>query len=143
MTKILIVASNIHKKLAAEQLAGCEQLIKKSRHDYQVELVEAGTYELPFVINSYHSTKPYDGYIALGLVLKSNPDHYGYILSHIKRCFTEFALRQIPVGNGIISGDSLDSLAAMVASADPCLSAYPSAFRAVDYLIGLKDKLRR
>ena len=70
MTKILIISSNIHKKLAARQLEHCVTVVKKSHHDYQVEIAEVGTYEIPFIINSYHRKHPFDGYIALGLVLK-------------------------------------------------------------------------
>ena len=138
MTRLLIVSSNVHKELASVQREKCVDIVKKSSHDYHVEIVEAGTYELPFVINHYHCNNPFDGYIALGLVLKTNRDHYDYIMSHIKESFTYFALHHIVVGNGIISGDDFDNLASNVASPNPCLSAYPSAFQAVDYLISLQ-----
>ena len=141
MTKILIVSSNIHKKLASEQLEKCLNIVKKSHHDYQVEIVEAGTYEIPFIINSYHHENPFDGYIALGLVLKSNIDHYHYIMSHIQECFTYFSLNNIAVGNGIISGANLEELAVKIDSQDPCLAAYQSAFYAVDYLIKFKQNM--
>jgi 6,7-dimethyl-8-ribityllumazine synthase len=141
MTKILIVSSNIHKQLASAQLEKCLNVVKKSPHDYQVEIVEAGTYEIPFVINSYHRENPFDGYIALGLVLKSNVDHYKCIMSHIKECFTYFTLNNIVVGNGIISGANLDELAIKIESQDLCLSAYQSAFHAVDYLIKFKKNM--
>lgn len=141
MSKILIVSSNIHKTLAAEQLEKCVDLVKKSRHDYQIEIVEAGTYELPFVIKAYHQQNPFDGYIALGCVLRMNAHHYDYIMSHIKTCFTYFALHNIAVGNGIVSGENLEELASHIASQDPCLAAYQSAFHAVDYLITLKKNL--
>ena len=62
MTKILIVSSNVHKKLSAEQLEKCLNIVKKSQHEYQVEIVEAGTYEIPFVISSYHRKNIFDGY---------------------------------------------------------------------------------
>lgn len=141
MTKILIISSNIHKKLAARQLENCLNIVKKSHHDYQVEVAEVGTYEIPFIINSYHRDNPFDGYIALGLVLKTSLDHYDYIMSHIKECFTSFALNHIPVGNGILAGKSLEELAEKIDSPDPCISAYQSAFRAVDSLIELQKKL--
>ena len=141
MTKILIVSSNIHKTLAAKQLEHCLNSVKKSHHEYQVDIAAVGTYEIPFIINSYHRNNPFDGYIALGLVLKKDKDHYDFIMSHIKECFTSFALNHIPVGNGIVSGDSLDELAEKIDSPDPCCSAYQSAFHAVDYLIELQQKL--
>lgn len=141
MSRILIISSNIHQDLAAKQLANCLALVKKSPYEFQTEIVAAGTYEIPFVIQAYHKKKSFDGYIALGLVIKKNPDHYDYIMSHIKTCFTKFALKNIAVGNGIVTGSDRQELAANIDSSDPCLSAYPSAFHAVDYLIQLNERL--
>jgi 6,7-dimethyl-8-ribityllumazine synthase len=141
MTKILIISSNIHKPLATRQLEHCLDIVKQSKHSYQVEIASAGTYEIPFIINSYHRDNPFDGYIALGLILKTNRDHFEYIMHHIQECFTSFALNHIPVGNGIISGGSFEELTEKVDSSDSCNSGYHSAFHAVDYLIGLQKKL--
>lgn len=139
MTKILIISSNIHKELAPKQLANCVELVKKTPHDFQVELLESGIYEIPFVINTWHKKKPFDAYIALGLVLKTNMDHYEYIMSHVRNCLTHFALNNIIVGNGIISGVSSDELASKIDNPDPCISAFPSAVNAVNCLIQLQE----
>lgn len=141
MAKLLIISSNIHKELAPRQLAKCLELVKKTQHDYQIELLESGIYEIPFVINTWHQKSPFDAYIALGLVLKSNMDHYEYITSHVKNCLTHFALNNIVVGNGIISGISTDDLASKIDSPDPCISAYPSAVNAVNCLIKLRNNI--
>lgn len=143
MSRILIISSHIHKDLSARQLAHCETLIKNSNHDYQIEVSPTGTYEIPFIINAYHQKKNFDGYIALGLVIKKNWDHFNFIMSHIKECFTAFALNGIVVGNGIVCGDTLEEIEAKIDSKDPCQSAYGSAFNAVDYLIKLKKDLAR
>lgn len=141
MAKILILSSTIHKELSCKQLSNCLEFVKNTEHDFQVESIGAGTYEIPFVIQAYHNKQLFDGYIALGLILNTNPSHYDYIMSHIKTCFTQFALNNIIVGNGIISGSSMEDLADKINSDDPCLSAYPSACHAVDYLVRLKNNL--
>jgi 6,7-dimethyl-8-ribityllumazine synthase len=141
MAKILIISSNIHKELSPIQLSGCETLLKNSPYDYEIEILEAGTYEIPFAINAYHQKKPFDAYIALGLVLNTNPAHYDYIMSHIKNAFSHFALNNILVGNGIVTASSVEELSTKITSQDPCLCAYPSAFKAVDVLIKLQQKL--
>ena len=51
------------------------------------------------------------------------------------------SLNKIAIGNGIISGATIDELALKINSDDPCLSAYQSAFNAVDYLIKLKRNI--
>lgn len=143
MSKILIISSSIHQDLTAKQIANCLNIAKQYPHDFQIETMEAGTYEIPFVIQAYHKKNRFDGYIALGLVLTTNPDHYEYIMSHIKTCFSQFALENIAVGNGIISGADIQELATKIDSPDPCLSGYPSALKAVDYLIKLNRHLSK
>lgn len=59
MSKILIISSCIHKDLASEQLDKCLTLVNNSEHDHQVELLQAGVYEIPFVINTYQRNKPF------------------------------------------------------------------------------------
>ncbi|MBA2652822.1 MAG: 6,7-dimethyl-8-ribityllumazine synthase [Tatlockia sp.] len=141
MSSLLIISSQIHKDLSKKQLAHCEALVKKSSHDYQIEVASTGIYEIPFIINAYHQKNCFDGYIALGLVLKTDPDHYQYLTSHIQDCFTAFALNNIAVGNGIVSGASLAELTSKIESKDPCTSGYHAAFNAVDYLVKLKENL--
>lgn len=143
MARILIISSNIHQELSPIQLANCLEIVEQSPYDHHVEILDAGTYEIPFAINTFHRHNPYDGYIALGLVLNTNVNHYDYIMSHIKHSFSYFSLNNIVVGNGIVSGSSIDELTAKVTSSDPCLSAYPSAIKAVDTLIKLNAKMSR
>lgn len=141
MPTLLLISSCIHKDLAAEQVQCCLELVKQAGYDYQIELLQAGTYEIPFVINAYHQKKSFDGYIALGLILKKDFEHYNNIMSHIRYCFTQFSLNNVIVGNGIISGATIEELSEKIRSPDPCLSAYPSAFNAVDCLIKLRSKI--
>lgn len=141
MPNILLICSNIQKELAAEQLDLCSSLVKNAGYEYQVELLEAGTYEIPFVINAYHKKKFFDGYLALGLVLQADPHHYNNIMNHIRYSFTQFALNNIIVGNGIISGTTIEELGEKIRSSNPCFSAYPSAFNAIDCLIRLRKRI--
>ena len=138
MPNILLICSNIHKDLAAEQLDLCSSLVKKADYDYQVELLEAGTYEIPFVINAYHQKNSFDAYLALGLVLQADSNHYNDIMTHIRYCFTQFALNNIIVGNGIISAPHMDILKERVENGE----RVEEAINAVDYLIRFKNKYK-
>lgn len=141
MDRILIILSKVHDELSKIQRDKCVELVEQSGYLYALHELDAGTYEIPFVIDSYGREKLFDGYIALGLVLKNNSDHFDFVMSHIKACFTHFALQGIIVGNGIVTGSSLDELAMKISSDDPCLSAYASAFKAVDALIKFKKDM--
>ncbi|WP_241480435.1 6,7-dimethyl-8-ribityllumazine synthase [Legionella norrlandica] len=67
---ILIVWSNYYRELAEKQLESCINKLKQYEYNYQVETVEAGTYEIPAVMQYYHQYHPFNGYIPLSLLLK-------------------------------------------------------------------------
>lgn len=137
-TTILIVWSNYYNELAERQLSSCVNLLDQSNHDYHIEKVESGTYEIPAVIHYYAQNKPYDGYIPLSLLLKGSTDHYDFIWEHVKDCLTQFALNGLFIGNGIISAPNIDILTRRVES----MARVQEAFNAVDYLIRLKGKFK-
>lgn len=135
--RILVVWSNYHKDLAEQQLLSCIQLLDASSYSYQVETVEAGTYEIPVVMQYYHQHDPFDGYIPLSLLLKGGTDHYEFIWEHVKDCFIKFTLDGLLIGNGIISAPNHELLTSRVASG----LRSQEAFNAVDYLIRFKHRL--
>lgn len=141
MSKVLIISSQVHQPLADKQLNTCIELVKELQLDYQVEKLNAGTYEIPFVIQAYQRQQPFAAYIALGLIINKNPAHYDYIMSHIKHCFTHFALNNVIVGNGIIAGNDLEEIGTFINSTDPCICTHRSAVKAIATLIHLKSSL--
>lgn len=143
MSKLLIISSAIHQQLSQAQRDNCIQVVEKSSYNYQLEIIEAGVYELPFIIKAHHNYNPFAGYIALGLILTTNADHVSRIMNHVDYCFTQFALAGMIIGNGIVTGSSLDELDDKINSPDPCLSGYKAAFNAVDCLIEFSEKLTR
>lgn len=136
--KILVVWSNYYKDLAKQQLDSCLTLLNQSDYEYSVETVEAGTYEIPVVIQYYHCNNPYDGYLPLGLLLKGSTDHYEFIWEHVKECFIKFAMDGVLIGNGIISAPSMEVMTKRVENHE----RVEEAMRALDYLMRLKDKFK-
>lgn len=134
--KILVVWSNYYSNLAEKQLNSAIQILEKSSYDYEIETVEAGTYEIPAVIQHYHRNTPYIGYLPLSLLLKGSTDHYEFIWQHVKECFMKFALDGLLIGNGIISAPSMEILTSRVENQERVMEAY----RALDYLIQLKKR---
>lgn len=141
MTKprILVVWSNYYKELADKQLDSCLQLLKQSRYDYSIEKVEAGTYEIPVVMQYYHQNNPFDGYIPLSLLLKGSTDHYEFIWEHVKECFIRFALDGLLLGNGIISAPDMNTMISRVENGE----RVQEAFNAIDYLIQFKQRIKK
>ncbi len=136
MSNILIVWSNYYPDLAQKHLEVCLNKLKNYDHNYQVETVEAGTYEIPTVIQHYHRNESFDGYLPLSLLLKGKTDHYEFIWEHVKECFIKFALDGLTIGNGIISAPSISVLEERVENGE----RVQEAINAVDYLIRFKNK---
>lgn len=136
--KILVVWSNYYKDLAQQQLDSCLQLLNKSGYDYTVETVEAGTYEIPVVMQYYHRHHPYEAYLPLGLLLKGSTDHYEFIWEHVKACFIKFAMDGLLLGNGIISAPSMEVMIKRVENHE----RVEEAVRAIDYLLRMKDRVQ-
>ena len=134
---VLVVCSNYYGDLAKKQLDSCVALLEQSVYDYAIETVEAGTYEIPAVIQYYHRHKPHAGYLPLGLLLRGSTDHYDFILSHVKDCFIKFAMEGIFLGNAIISAPDMATLTSRVDNKE----RVTEAFRALDYLLRFKSRL--
>lgn len=136
--KILIVWSNYYQELAEKQLASCLDLLKSSEYEYRIETVNAGTYEIPTVIQYYHRYDPFDGYIPLSLLLKGKTDHYEFIWEHVKECFVKFSMNGLMIGNGIISAPSMELLRERVENGE----RVREAFQAISYLMQLTKNKR-
>ena len=135
--KILVVWSNYYKDLAEQQLTICQRLLSQAKYAYAIETIDAGTYAIPSVIQSYHRKQPYAGYLPLGLLLKGSTDHYEFIWEHVKECFIQFALNGILIGNGIISAYTMDIMIERIQNEE----RIAEAIREIAYLIQLNAKL--
>ena len=134
--KILVVWSDYYQDLSKRQLASCLGFLEQFGYDYAIEAVEAGTYEIPSVIQYYHRHNPYAGYLPLGLLLKGETDHYEFIWEHVKECFIKFVMEGLLIANGIISAPSMELMITRVEEQE----RVKEAVRALDYLLRLKTK---
>ncbi|KTD00107.1 6,7-dimethyl-8-ribityllumazine synthase [Legionella geestiana] len=133
---ILVVCSNYYPNLAEKQLARCVSALDELPYAYEVEMVQAGTYEIPAVIRHFHHNRPFDAYLSLGLLLKGSTDHYQFILEHVKACFIQFTLEGIILGDGNVYAPTEELLLTRVADGERVMEAV----RAVDYLLGMKKR---
>lgn len=77
----------------------------------------AGAFELPGGIRMAIATGKYDGYLALGCVIRGETSHYDHICTEVARGIGELAMRHMaPVGFGVLTCENVDQ--AMV-RADP------------------------
>ena len=98
--KILIVAANYYKNISLNLMKSAMNEIKNS---YYIKTINVpGVFEIPVTISK--NIRKYDGFIALGCVIKGQTPHFDFIskaaTDHIMKISID---SKKPVGNGIIT----------------------------------------
>ena len=98
--KILIVVANYYKGISLNLMKSAMNEIKNS---YYIKTINVpGVFEIPVTISK--NIRKYDGFIALGCVIKGQTPHYDFIskatTDHIMKISVD---SKKPVGNGIIT----------------------------------------
>ena len=101
MKKILIINSRYYKKISQDLVKSAYKILKINK--FKVSILEVpGVFEIPVAISK--NIKKYDGFIALGCVIKGKTPHFDLI------CYSTFSgiinlsiTHKKPIGNGIIT----------------------------------------
>ncbi len=98
--KILIVIANYYKNISLNLMKSAMSEIKNS---YYIKTINVpGVFEIPVTISK--NIRKYDGFIALGCVIKGQTPHFDFIskaaTDHIMKISVD---SKKPVGNGIIT----------------------------------------
>ncbi len=98
--KILIVTANYYKNISLNLMKSAISEIKNS---YYIKTINVpGVFEIPVTISK--NIRKYDGFIALGCVIKGQTPHFDFIskaaTDHIMKISVD---SKKPVGNGIIT----------------------------------------
>ena len=98
--KILIVTANYYKNISLNLMKSAMSEIKNS---YYIRTINVpGVFEIPVTISK--NIRKYDGFIALGCVIKGQTPHFDFIskaaTDHIMKISVD---SKKPVGNGIIT----------------------------------------
>ena len=98
--KILIVVANYYKGISLNLMKSARNEIKNS---YYIKTINVpGVFEIPVTISK--NIRKYDGFIALGCVIKGQTPHFDFIskatTDHIMKISVD---SKKPVGNGIIT----------------------------------------
>lgn len=103
MAKILIIQADFYKKISALLLEGATKKITDLGYEYEVVTVP-GAFEIPAVIAFAKDSKKYDGFVALGCVIRGETTHYDYVCLESARGLNELAMKEkLAIGYGIIT----------------------------------------
>jgi 6,7-dimethyl-8-ribityllumazine synthase len=98
--RILIVTSCHYAHIAAELEAGRRRPEVGATHEF---LEVPGAFEIPGAISMAAQTGEWDGFVALGCVIRGETSHYDLITNHVARGLMELSISGVPLGFGVLT----------------------------------------
>ena len=99
--KILVVSANYYRNISTRLESAAETAITKIGIKFK-KVEVAGVFEIPVVIAK--NINKYDGFVALGCVIKGETPHFDYISKTTINAIMNLSVEhKKPIGNGIIT----------------------------------------
>ena len=99
--KILIISAHYYYKVSKDLVSDAKQTLDKSKIKYETIDVP-GVFEIPVVIAK--NIKKYDGFIALGCIIKGETPHFDFISKTTIDAIMKLSVEsRKPIGNGILT----------------------------------------
>ena len=104
--RLLIVVAPWYKDITDNLVAGAQAMAAKC--GATVEVIEVpGALEIPSAIALAERLAKYDGYVALGCVVRGETTHYDTVCNDSSRGLTLLGLQGACVGNGILTVENI------------------------------------
>jgi len=100
--RILIVTSRYYPHIVSEMEASVSEGLEKAGASFEF-LEVPGAFEIPGAIAMAASTGEWDGYVALGCVIRGETSHYDLITSEVANALMELSISGIPLGFGVLT----------------------------------------
>ncbi|MEX2297661.1 MAG: 6,7-dimethyl-8-ribityllumazine synthase [Dongiaceae bacterium] len=105
---ILIVEARFYEDIANELVRGAEAALGEAGASWERYAVP-GAFEIPAAIRMAIARGGFDGYIALGCVIRGETTHYDYVSGESARALQDIAVdHQVPLGYGILTVENGD-----------------------------------
>ena len=100
--KILVVIASYYKNISKGLLKNAKEAIPLSQRNNVNILFVPGVFEIPVTIAK--NINKYDGFIALGCVIKGKTPHFDFISQATTNAIMKLSIEyKKPIGNGIIT----------------------------------------
>ncbi|MDX2234918.1 MAG: 6,7-dimethyl-8-ribityllumazine synthase [Hyphomonadaceae bacterium] len=114
--RILLVAARYYADVVDALIAGARQAVEAAGATSDVIEIP-GAFEAPAAIAFAAQSGAYDGYVALGCVIRGETSHYDYVCGESARGLMDLAIQDgLPIGYGILT---VENHAQAVERADP------------------------
>ena len=106
MKKILIVSANYYKDISKNLVINSKRILIKKK--FRISIIDVpGVFEIPIAIRK--NIKKFDGFVALGCVIKGQTPHFDLINSATFNAIMNLSIDfNKPIGNGIITALNLN-----------------------------------
>jgi 6,7-dimethyl-8-ribityllumazine synthase len=107
--KILVIEARYYDKISDALLEGAVDVLQKAKVEI-TKVTVPGALEVPHIISYAEAAKAgFDGYVALGCVIRGETSHYDYVCQESARALMDLAIdNQLAIGNGIITVENED-----------------------------------
>lgn len=134
--KILIVEGRFYDGISDFLLEGAKNALEKAGAHIDIVTVP-GALEIPTVIRM--AVKHYDGFVALGCVIRGETSHYDVVAGESARALMDLGAHHgVAIGNGILTCETEEQAEFRADPAQADKGAY--AVKAVLSLLDIKDK---
>ncbi|MCZ6722119.1 MAG: 6,7-dimethyl-8-ribityllumazine synthase [Alphaproteobacteria bacterium] len=139
-SNILIVEARYYEDIADELARGAIAELEAAGASYERAALP-GTFEIVAAIRFAIDSGKYDGYIALGCVIRGETTHYDYICTESARGLTDLVIQQgIALGYGILTTEDREQAWRRAAVAE--LNKGADAAKACLTMVALKRRFR-
>jgi len=139
--KILIIEARYYTDISDALLAGALEILQQPGVEI-TKTVVPGALEIPHVISYAEAAgSGFDGYVALGCVIRGETTHYDYVCQESARALMDLAVqKQLAIGNGIITVENEDQAWARASKEKKDKGGF--AANAVLKMIKIRDELQ-
>lgn len=137
MAKFLIVEARFYDHLNDMLVEGARAALKAAGHKVDV-LTVPGALEIPGAISLAEAAGEYEGYVAIGVVIRGETYHFEIVAGESARGIMALTMDGIAIGNGILT---VENEAQAIVRADPKQKDKGGeAAKAALALLALKEK---
>ncbi len=137
MARILIVEARFYAHLNDMLIAGARAALEAAGHEVEV-LTVPGALEIPGAIALAIESELYDGFVAIGVVIRGETYHFEIVAGESARAIMALTMDGIAIGNGILT---VENEAQALVRADPAQKDKGGeAAKAALALLALQDR---
>lgn len=105
--KVAIVIAPYYTKISEAQLASTRAILDRGGVVHETFEVP-GSLEVPTAIATLNRLSNFDGYVALGCVIRGRTSHYDVVVNQSSHAIMLLGLQGLAIGNGIITVENMD-----------------------------------